>query len=113
MAAGLMLKRAGYNNITILEKREDPGFFDPLREFTYRVSIQGMRVLDQVGVRQEVQEDGVASSETLRCVLKPNTAKPKYIELPFLRAASVDSTGKYIATLILRSQLNTLLYSKV
>ena len=77
MAAGLMLKRAGYNNITILEKREDPGFFDPLREFTYRVSIQGMRVLDQVGVRQEVQEDGVACTETLLCVLKPNTAKAK------------------------------------
>ena len=50
MVAALMLQRAGYNNITILEKRTDPSFFDPLREFTYRVSVQGMEVMDHAGV---------------------------------------------------------------
>ena len=110
MVAALMLQRAGYNNITILEKRTDPGFFDPLREFTYRISVQGMKVLDHAGVFEEVQEAGVRGNETLVCTLNPKTTNAKVLKLPFLGIDSVDKTGKYIATFITRSQLNTVLY---
>ena len=83
MVAALLLKRAGYNHITILEKRADPGFFDPLREFTYRVSVQGMEIMDHAGVQEAVQEAGVLTSETLVCLLDPKTVKAKIVKFPF------------------------------
>ena len=103
MVSALLLHQAGYRNITVLERQENASFRNPLREFTFLVNGKGYQALENAGIVEEVEANGVASNSVKGTTLHRN--KP-----PVLGGFGVPGRR---GTWIMRSKLNRLLYEHV
>lgn len=90
LATAVMLRRRGWGNITVVEKR--PQSFDSERSYMYLLEGRGQRLTDLLGLTPEMAKVGVPIKEFTNLTYVLPTGKTRVFQFPW---AAVSSQEKF------------------
>jgi len=84
LASAMMLHRQGWQDIVVLERRQNRDAFDRSKAFNYQLDGRGQRMLALIGIDENmIQDFGVANKKSIFTNFTPN-GEEKTITVPFV-----------------------------
>ena len=83
LATALMLAKRGWKNITVLEKRPAPDYYEPDKSFNYLIDGRGQKLTDFLGLTHQLSNISVPNTEFYLTLIKPNGSR-KTRKLPLV-----------------------------
>lgn len=75
LTTALMLANRGYGNIVVLEKYNSDDYYKSDRSYSYTIDGRGQKILEKLGLKEELSKIGVPRKELIITRIKPDGTK--------------------------------------